>query len=564
MRASPPKTPELLEVTDVRDIADPLEGLVATLPDAALVYDEDGWVMANDLALALFEVDSLEQLRELSPLDWFHPGCRDSARRRLELAIRSYVRSGPQDDTLVLGGGASCQIETSVGTVIHRGQSAALCLMRPVRRAMTDPLTGLPTRELLMDRLAHALTQIGRRGGFVAVVTLDVDRFQLVNDSLGHSVGDRLLEQIARRLNTTIRAGDTLARFGGDEFIVMCDCVAGVADAERLAVRLRQALQQPFRLEGEDFHVSATMGLALGTSDDTAESVLRDSDAALRQAKAADRSATGVFADELRAKALARLDTESALRRAVDGEELVLYYQPIVTVESGRISGFEALVRWPRGGVVVSPADFVPVAEETGLILPMGRLVLKLAIEQIARWHERGFDVPFVGVNLSPRQLVDVGLADYVASELARNRVSPEHLCLEITESRLMQNLEMARATLNQLRELGTPLAIDDFGTGYSSLAQLRTLPFSRLKIDQWFVSDLETGVGGERLFRGVLELADSLSMSVVAEGVETVAQLDALRRLGCQSAQGYHFARPMPALGAGELLERPHPAFAV
>jgi len=537
-----------------------LDEFIECLPDAALVFLEGRWVAANLLALELFDVSGVSELRERSALEWFGQESRQSTALRLDGVIDHRERAAVDEDTISLPGGESRLVESSISPVLYRGQTAALYVARVQRQCMIDGLTGLPTRELFMDRLSHTLTQIGRRGGQVAVLSLDIDRFQLVNDSLGHTAGDRLLAQVARRLESTIRAGDTLARFGGDEFIVMCEAVNGLVDSERLAARLREALAAAFELAGQDFHLTATIGMALGGAGDTAETVLRDSDAALRQAKAADRTLTGVFNDSVRAKAVARLDIESALRRAIEREELVLHYQPIVSLVSGCIMGLEALVRWPRGRALVCPADFIPVAEETGLILPMGRLVLKQACQQMREWADAGVDVPVISVNLSPRQFSDDGLADFVAGQLEDNALAPSMLCVEVTESRLMQNLDKARATLERLQTLGVGLAIDDFGTGYSSLAQLRSLPFSRLKIDQWFVADLKTGSDGERLLSSMLHLADSLSMSVVAEGVETLAQLEVLRRLGCETAQGYHFARPMAAAFMSELLARAAP----
>lgn len=563
MTVGTPKTPEALEVTDVHGPDDPLDEFIECLPDAALVFMDGQWVAANQLALQLFEVEELSELARWGALEWFHHVSREGFVLRMDRALEHHERVPVDEETLILTGGDLRLVESSISPITYRGRSAALYVPRAQRQSMTDGLTGLPTRELFMDRLCHALTQIGRRGGHVAVLSLDVDRFQLVNDSLGHTAGDRLLAQIAQRLEATIRVGDTLARFGGDEFIVMCDAVNGLSDSERLAERLREALAAPFELDGQDYHITATIGMALGGVGDTAETVLRDSDAALRQAKAADRMSTGIFNDSVRAKAVARLDIESALRRAVEQEELVLHYQPIVSLLTGRITGLEALVRWPRGRAVVCPADFVPVAEETGLILPLGRLVLKQACAQMRAWREAGIDVPVIGVNLSPRQFVDDGLANFVAAELSDNGLQPDMLCVEVTESRLMQSLDKARAMLERLEALGVSLAIDDFGTGYSSLAQLRSLPFSRLKIDQWFVADLHTGPDGERLLSSMLHLASSLSMSVVAEGVETLQQLDALRRLGCETAQGYHFARPMAATPIGELLAQSAPPFA-
>jgi diguanylate cyclase (GGDEF)-like protein len=524
------------------------------LPDAAFIVQRGRLIAANRRAQSLLGAQHVSELTERGAIDFVHPSSRASAALRLSRVIDSGDDPaadpgvGTMDETMQPLSGEPIHVESSVSRIVVEGHPAALYLVRPLRQSLEDPLTGLPNRALLMDRLGHALSQASRRDGHVAVLFLDLDNFKVVNDSLGHSVGDRLLKQVADRLDETIRVGDTLARFGGDEFVVICDCVGSLSDAEVLATRLADALQRPFALDDGDFHLSVSIGIALGGPSDTPETVLRDSDAAMHQAKASGRNRTGVFTAALRARTVARLDTDGALRRAIDRQELTLHYQPVVDLLTGRVTGVEALVRWDRPEVgFVPPADFIPLAEENGLIMQIGQMVLDEACQQAAAWAKDGHDL-LMGVNLSTSQLADPGLAAFVAETLARHGVAPGRLCLEVTESRLMQNLEQARVTLAVLRELGILLAIDDFGTGYSSLAQLCSLPFSWLKIDRCFVSDLTRDRAGEKVLGSVLHLAGSLEMSAVAEGVETAEQLETLRRLGCDTAQGFHIARPMPA----------------
>ncbi|QIN79666.1 EAL domain-containing protein [Rubrobacter marinus] len=427
-------------------------------------------------------------------------------------------------------------------------------------QAFHDGLTGLPNRSMLVAGLERALERAGEGGG-VAVLFVDLNNFKLVNDSLGHGAGDAALVEVARRLGACLGAGGIAARFGGDEFVVLLEDVAGEAGATEIAERVVGALEAPFTLGTKEVFLSANIGAALGASPglDDAAGLLRAADVALHSAKAAG-SGYAVFDAAMNEKALERLDLEADLRRAVDQEEFLVYYQPKVELSTGRIIGAEALVRWqsPERGLV-SPAKFIPVAEETGLIRPIGGWVLREACFQAKRWQ--GYlppdYLPVVSVNLSAAQLKHPGFVSEVARTLEETGVDPAAVVLEITESMLMDDAEKGVETLFGLKALGLRIAVDDFGTGYSSLSYLKRFPIDTLKIDRSFVDGLGREPGDTAIVRAVMGLARALGLDVVAEGIETAEQLALLRELGCDYGQGYHFARPLPGAEAVEFLAR-------
>ncbi len=428
-------------------------------------------------------------------------------------------------------------------------------------QAFHDALTGLPNRALFLDRLDHALARGGRDGTEVGVLLLDLDGFKHVNDSLGHSVGDRLLVAFAQRLpGGCLRPGDTLARLGGDEFVVLLAGLADPDEATRLAARIAAcpALWAPYPLDGREVIIRASIGVAVGRAGAvTAADLLRDADTALYRAKAAGKGDYAVFDPAMNAAAVARLELEADLRQAVERGELALVYQPLVALADGRIRRAEALLRWthPARGPV-APTTFVPLAEETGLIREVGRWVLAAACRQAATWRAvYGDRAPVVCVNLSAREFGDPGLVAAVAGALRDADLDPAGLELEITEGVLMGDAPGTLATLWQLRDLGVGLAVDDFGTGYSSLTYLKRFPVDTLKIDQAFVAGLGADTDDTAIVGAVVGLARALGLAVVAEGVETTDQAAGLRRLGCTLAQGYHFARPLPAADLAALL---------
>jgi diguanylate cyclase (GGDEF)-like protein len=382
----------------------------------------------------------------------------------------------------------------------------------------------------------------------VAVLFLDLDMFKVVNDSLGHAAGDGLLIEVGKRLNSVLRPGDTLARFGGDEFVIVCENVP-MEEVERLAWRAARALREPYVFEGRDVNVSASIGIAVSAEDTDADTMLRDADAALYRAKEGGRNRAVVFDEEMHQQASARLDAELGLRHALDNGELRVYYQPVVGISDGVLTGFEALVRWdhPERGVV-GPAEFLAVAEETGLILPLGVWVLEEAARQIRCWRDEvpnGKDL-WVAVNVSARQLRSPQFVDALAAVMASSGLPPSALRLEIIESALVDESGPQLTSINGLRALGVALAVDDFGTGYSSLAYLTSLPVSTVKIDQSFVAALdEDSPKAEAIVAAIVGMARALRLEVIAEGVESINQLEVLRSLGVPLGQGYLWSRP-------------------
>jgi diguanylate cyclase len=444
-----------------------------------------------------------------------------------------------------------------VWALIHGGFVLAASVAHVVawrtneNQLLRDPLTGLPSRLLYLNNLKLALERLGRGPQrSVAVLFLDLDRFKVINDSLGHVRGDELLVEVARRLQSCLRPADTVARLSGDEFTVLLEEVEDEVEAANVAQRIIDDIRQAIDLEGHQVFVGASVGIALSyNGEDRAEDLLRDADLAMYRAKEQGRSRYEIFEVTMGARARMRLDLESELRQALENDELVLHYQPEVSLRSGRIIGAEALVRWehPTRGLLM-PDEFIPVAEETGLILPVGRHVLQKACLQVGEWLDRfGTGAPArVSVNVSGRQLPT--LVRDVARVLGRTGLDPRSLVLEITESVMMEDPEGAIRTLDALRNMGVALAIDDFGTGYSSLSWLKHFPISTLKLDKSFVQGLGVDPADRAIAQSVLTMADCLDVTVTAEGIETAEQAEELISLGCISGQGYYYARPQPA----------------
>ncbi|MBV8719821.1 MAG: EAL domain-containing protein, partial [Chloroflexi bacterium] len=414
--------------------------------------------------------------------------------------------------------------------------------------AFHDPLTGLANRALLGDRLEHALARAGRHEKPVGVLLLDLDDFKLVNDSLGHQAGDTLLNEVASRIRTCVRADDTPARLGGDEFAVLLEGIASEADALAVAEKLVRALAVPIEVAGRDVTVGLSVGVALSTTSTTVVDLLRQADLALYRAKAEGKGTCAVFDPSLESRALERLEIENDLRHALQRGELRVLYQPILSLDSRNIMEVEALVRWnhPQRGLL-SPAVFIPVAEERGLIVSIGQWVLEQACRQIRIWQQQFPKAPplVVSVNLSGRQFQHINLVADVQRTLQETGIAPHSLKLEITESVLMRDVEAAVATCDALKRLGVQLAIDDFGTGYSSLGQLKRFPFDALKIDRSFVDGLGQDQHDAAIVRSVVALARTLGLSVTAEGIETALQEAQVRSLGCELGQGFLFSRP-------------------
>ncbi|MET0647191.1 MAG: EAL domain-containing protein [Pyrinomonadaceae bacterium] len=426
--------------------------------------------------------------------------------------------------------------------------------------AFHDALTGLPNRALFMDHVKMAIQRSRRSGDrLFAALFLDLDRFKIINDSLGHMVGDQLLVGIAHRLEACLRPGDTVARLGGDEFTILLEDLASTDDAIEVARRVQEAVTQPFNIGGHEVFTTASIGIALSnTGYERAEDLLRDADTAMYRAKMEGKKRHVVFDKAMHDRAMELLQTETDLRRALTRQEFFLNYQPIVSLETGRVLSFEALVRWrhPERGIV-GPCDFIPVAEETGLIVPLGLWVLNEACRQMREWQRLGLadESVTMSVNLSGRQFSQADLIDQIASALRESGLKAANLKLEITESMVMENFDTAIDMLTQLRTLGVGLSIDDFGTGYSSLSYLHRFPIDTLKIDRSFVTQMTDNSENAEIVRTIVTLARSLDMAVVAEGVETADQLRQLGELGCDYGQGYLFSRPVGAGQAAALL---------
>lgn len=425
--------------------------------------------------------------------------------------------------------------------------------------AFHDELTGLPNRASLIDRLGLSILRTKGPGDYsFAVLFLDVDRFKIINDSLGHLTGDQLLIAIARRLKAGLRSGATIARFGGDEFAVLLDDVQAVSDATRVAERIQNILAAPFNLGGQEVFLTASIGIALeGAAGERPEDVLHNADMAMYRAKERGKARYESFDVGMRASAVARLQLESNLRRAAEREEFRLYFQPIASLEGGVVTGAEALVRWchPERGLI-SPAEFIPLAEETGLIVAIGEWVLRTACAQARAWHAAGHSDLRVTVNFSARQFEHPNLAALIRTVLKETGLTASALELEITESIAMKDVDFSGEILTELSADGIHISIDDFGTGSSSLRYLKRFPIDILKIDQTFVRDLTTDFSDAAITAAMITMAHSLELKVIAEGVETEEQLEFLRFRRCDEIQGYLFSRPVPAEAFTKLLQ--------
>ena len=506
--------------------------------DAVLLACED------DAALT----DALEQLRSMVA---HVPVVVLAARDDEDLAL-DVIRGGAQD-VLVRDRLDGPGLVRALGFAVERERAGN----ELARQAMHDPLTGLPNRVLLRDRLDQALGRLGRRTETVGVLVLDLDGFKAVNDALGHEVGDLLLVAVARRLNGVLRSGDTAARVGGDEFVVLCEDIRGAHQAVAVAQRIAAALAEPVSVGAGEAHVHASIGIALASGPGTAaEALLRDADAAMYRAKA-HGAVYEVFDEEMRARAQERLDLEADLRRGLEEGEFTLHYQPVFRLRSGSIIGCEALLRWGhRSRGLVTPGEFLDVAEDAGLMFPIGAWAIGSAARQAAMWAaERPGDPAVVCVNLSPRQVLHSDTVTVVRDAIERSGADPASLCLEFTEAAVMANQLRAGRVLRGIKDLGCHLAIDDFGTTQSSLRLLEQLPVDTVKIDRSFITGMAESEEEAAIVAAVIGLAHAFGLQALAEGVETLAQVDRLRALGCDAAQGHYFAAAQPAADLTGLL---------
>lgn len=450
------------------------------------------------------------------------------------------------------------QIGTQLGRVVERRQAADALL----HQATHDALTGLPNRVFISDELGRALSRQRRRQEEqTAVFFIDLDGFKAVNDTLGHAAGDRVLCQVAHRLGHVIRPHDTLGRLGGDEFVIICEAFIQEHPVVAVAERIADALREPFELDGEQFLVTASVGIALAEGPEGPDEMIEQADAAMYRSKELGRARYEVFSEELRERIAKRLEIERALRHAVERDEFRLHYQPQVDLRTGTLVGVEALLRWERPEGMVMPNDFIPLAEDTGLIVPIGAWVLREALRQSSAWQaDPDIGALWTSVNLSVRQLADPDLMSSVTAALAHHNSDPSRLLLEVTESVILEDAEAGLTVLTNLKSLGTDIAIDDFGTGYASLSYLRRFPASVVKVDRSFIAEIDTDDRARSIVSAIIEMARALGLRVVAEGIETPGQLAVARELDFDIGQGYYFARPTLGADLTPLLRQEKP----
>lgn len=427
--------------------------------------------------------------------------------------------------------------------------------------AYYDSLTGLPNRLLFNNRLGHAMSQAHRQNRILAIMFLDIDRFKTINDTLGHNIGDLLIHAIAQRLKSCVRKVDTVTRLGGDEFLILFTSLNRIHDAAILSQKIISMFSKPFVLDGHELHVTTSIGISIFPADgDDVTTLLKNADASMYYAKEQGGNNYQFYSATMNAKGLEHLTLENGLHKALKHKELFLHYQPQFDLITGQIVGVEALMRWkhPELGLIC-PADFIPLAEETGFIVPIGEWLMYTACAQLKNWQKAGFSLGRIAVNLSMRQFKLTSLTETINRILKGTGLDPDSLELELTESIVMQNPEITIATLRELRSLGIYLSIDDFGTGYSSLNYLKYLPISKLKIAQNFTKGIGKDPNDEAISRAIITLAHSLNLKVIAEGVETLEQLEFFRANYCDEVQGYLFSKPLPVEGFSQLLADQH-----
>ncbi len=538
----------------------------------ALVSAEGRWLLVNRSLCRILGYSE----RELMATDFLtitHPDDLGTALSSIKDLLKGKIPTYQMEKRYIHKQGHEVWVTWSVSLAGHANTKAVHLIFqiqditdrkraeeRLLHDAFHDALTGLPNRALFMDHLNLAIARSKRRNEQTfAVLYLDLDRFKIINDSLGHMIGDQLLVGIARRLEQCLRPGDTIARLGGDEFTVLIEDIHNDIEAIVIAERIQQDLSLPFMLGGREVFTTVSIGIAPSSAEyERAEEILRDADTAMYRAKSMGKARYEIFDKEMHARALNILQIETDLRRAIERQEFYIQYQPIVGLEDLRLRGFEALIRWrhPERGLI-SPIDFIPVAEETGLIVAIGEWVLREASRQMREWQVKYPSDPqlFMSVNLSGKQFAQPNLIGEVARIIEEVGIDPRSLKLEITESVVMDNIETATEMLKQLRLLGVQLSIDDFGTGYSSLSYLHRFPIDTLKIDRSFVTQMTNNNENAEIVRTIVMLAQNLGMDVVAEGVETSEQLALLRKLNCENGQGYFFSRPADSKGAEKII---------
>jgi diguanylate cyclase (GGDEF)-like protein/PAS domain S-box-containing protein len=554
----------------LRESEERFRSLVQNSSDITTILDIDGTIRYESPSIERVLGYQPEELIGKNAFDFVHPG---DLPHTINVFTEGLTTSGATLSTVyrfrhkdgswrTLESTGRVECSTIQGVVINSRDITERKMVEDqlLHHAFYDTLTALPNRALLMDRLERAIERAKRHAGYlIAVLFLDLDRFKVINDSLGHAIGDQLLVAVARRLEACIRTEDTVARLGGDEFVILLDNIIDVNQATQVADRIQEILREPLELSGHEVSTTASIGIALSSGRyERAEDLLRDADIAMYRAKTLGKARHEVFNTTMHVRAMELLQLEADLRRAFERQEFELHYQPIVSLASGKIIGVEALLRWnhPQRGLV-QPMEFISLTEEMGLIIPIGEWVLHTACAQMNTWHAAGLAHFWISVNLSARQFKHKNLSAMIAGVLEATGLDPRYLKLELTESSVMDNAEMTIATLKQLRALGVQISIDDFGTGYSSLAYLKRFPLDTLKIAQPFVADIATDSSDAAITTAIIAMAHSLRLGVIAEGVENPQQADFLSAYACDAIQGYLFSHPVTAETMMKLLEQ-------
>jgi diguanylate cyclase (GGDEF)-like protein/PAS domain S-box-containing protein len=552
-----------IDLQRFRTAMDATADAIMLVSRASMMFTE-----VNETACTLLGYDRSAML-DMGPADLV-----DASRAQLERQYDALVAGDhnrdQQETVMTCKDGATVQVEINSQALRSENDWTIVVVVRDITErkeaeqrlthlAHHDPLTGLPNRTLFYETLQRTLALARDIGSLVAVLFIDLDNFKSVNDTLGHAIGDELLLQFSNRLIQCVRVRDTVGRLGGDEFALILIMQDGQQGAVVIAKKIREVLRAPFLLLGHEVTISASIGITIHPDDSSdPDTLIKYADTAMYQAKHAGRDTYRFFTAQMNADVLTRLHLETALRKAIENEEFVLYYQPKVHLNSGRISGLEALLRWERPGCgMLAPNAFISVLEETGMIVQVGSWVLAQACRQIALWMRSAVGPVQVSVNVSGRQFAEGDLDGDIIAGLAKHAIPAELLELELTETSLMANTERTTDILHTIKQRGVQISIDDFGTGYSSLAYLRRFPIDKLKIDMAFIRDVATNPDDATIVLAIISMAHSLKLDVIAEGVETAAQLSYLRRNQCDQIQGYHFSRPMPADQVTELLLR-------